>query len=122
MGEKGPGGLINDREDRMRTVWNRLRLTAATAAIAGLLLAGCGGEASEAEEIASEFCDLIAVFEGLDEDDFDAMMEVMEELEGREDEFLALENRMIDSDLSDDEIEAAVRAECPDALDAFDGF
>lgn len=106
----------------MRTVWNRLRLTAATAAIAGLLLAGCGGEASEAEEIASEFCDLIAVFEGLDEDDFDAMMEVMEELEGREDEFLALENRMIDSDLSDDEIEAAVRAECPDALDAFDGF
>lgn len=106
----------------MRTVWYRMRRTVAMATAAGLLLAGCGGEASEAEEIASEFCDLIAVFEGLDEDDFDALMEVMEELEGREQEFLDLEDRMIASDLSDDELEAAVRAECPDAFDAFDGF
>lgn len=106
----------------MRNVWHRLRFTMATAMVAGLLLAGCGGGDSEVDALASDFCELISVFEGIDEDDFDALMEVMEELEALEADFVELERRFDESEVTDEELEAAVRAECPDAFEAFDGF
>ncbi len=91
--------------------------------IASLLLVGCNGEElTEAEALADEFCDVISIFADIDEDDLDSLMEAMAELEQREDELLDLENRLIDSEIEDEELEAAVEARCPDALDAFDGF
>lgn len=106
----------------MHPAWRRLSRTLAAAMIAGLLLMGCGGSESEVEALASDFCDLIGVFADLDEDDFEAFMEVMVELEAREQEFLDLEERLIASDVDEAELEAAVRAECPEAFEAFDGF
>lgn len=106
----------------MRHTWRRLHRTLATAMVAGLLLAGCGGGGSEADALASDFCELISIFAEIDEDDFEALMEVMAELEAREQDFIDLEERFEASDVSDEELEAAVRAECPEAFDAFDGF
>lgn len=77
---------------------------------------------TDAASLARDFCDLISVFADIDEDDFEAFLEVMIELEEREQEFYDLEERFDASGLSEDELEAAIWAECPAAFAAFDDF
>ncbi len=92
--------------------------TLAAAVVGALLLLGCGGGGGEAEAIARDACalfDEVMNLDFLDEDNF----ERFEELEA---EFNALEQRQRDAGLSDQELEDAVEAECPDVFSDFEDF
>jgi hypothetical protein len=83
-------------------------MRSATALVAGtMLLAGCGSQ-SEAEAIASEVC---GVYEQLLEGDGESLFdsELLEQFE-------ALEQRVQAAELSDAEVEEAIRDECPDTV------
>jgi hypothetical protein len=95
------------REDqeghRMRFMRPATALVAAT-----MLLAGCGSQ-SEAEAIAAEVCGIYdQLLEGDGESLFDS--ELLEE-------FDALEQRVQDADLTDAEVEVAIRDECPGTVE-----
>lgn len=83
---------------------------AATAASL-LLLAGC---ADEAQQIASDACNL---FEEAFADDAD-----MEALMGLQQEMQDLTERADDADVSDEDLQTAIREECPDLMDTLEGF
>ena len=90
----------------------RARSMVATLAVPVLVLAGCAG--SPEEEIAADACDLLqqVVDEGPE-----ALMggEYMEE-------FQELEERAADEGISDQEMEEAMRDECPDTFDELEGM
>ena len=90
----------------------RARSMVATLAVPVLVLAGCAG--SPEEEIAADACDLLqqVVDEGPE-----ALMggEYMEQ-------FQELEERAAEEDISDQEMEEAMRDECPDTFDELEGM
>jgi outer membrane murein-binding lipoprotein Lpp len=88
-----------------------MRTTLALTAAAAVLLAGC---ASEAEQIAGDACDLFEeAFDG--EPDLEAVMGLQEEMQ-------ELADRAEDAELSDEEMQTAMREECPDVVESLEGF
>lgn len=86
----------------------RAMLAAATMAI---LLTGC---ASEADQLAADACDLLEEAFGEDAD--------MEAMTGIQEEMQELAERADDADVSDEEMQQAVRDECPDIMETMEGF
>lgn len=87
----------------------------AAAMASGLLLAGCGDGSTE-QEIASEACDLLSELA-------DAGLEVMmdpEAMQEYEQQFADLERRADEADLDDEDMEQAMREECPEVFEQFD--
>lgn len=81
-------------------------------------------EPGEAQALAREVCAIIAPLAELEldfdvEENWDAAIEALTEMG---DQFLELEQRFDESGLTDAEIEAAIRAECPAAWNALDTF
>ncbi len=87
----------------------RAGLTITTVAV---LLTGCG--ASEAEQLASDACELFEQAFG-DEPDMDALMEVQGEMQD-------LVERADDADVADEDMQQAIRDECPDVMETMEGF
>ncbi len=87
----------------------RARIVASILAV-GLGVAGC---ASDEEEIAADACRLLE--ERVIGQGPDALMD-----EDLEDDFRELEQRAEESGLSDEEMERAMRDECPEVFDALE--
>jgi hypothetical protein len=85
----------------------RARSMVATLAVPLLVLAGCGG--SPEEEIAADACDLLQ----------QVVDEGPEALMGGEymQQFQELEERAAEEDISDQEMEQAMREQCPETFD-----
>jgi hypothetical protein len=90
----------------------RARSMVATLAVPVLVLAGCGG--SPEEEIAADACDLLQ----------QVVDEGPEALMGGEymQEFQELEERAAEEDISDQEMEQAMREQCPETFDELEGM
>lgn len=83
-----------------------------TVAIVAVLLTGCG--ASEAEQLASDACELFEQAFG-DEADMEALREVQGEMQ-------ELVERADDADVADEEMQQAIRDECPDVMETMEGL
>lgn len=90
---------------------SRRRAGLATATVV-VLLTGCG--ASEAEQLASDACELFEQAFG-DEPDMEALTEVQGEMRD-------LVERADEADLGDEEMQQAIRDECPDVMETMEGF
>ena len=90
----------------------RARSKLATLAVPVLILAGCGG--SPEEQIAADACDLLQ----------QVVDEGPEALMGGEymQEFQELEERAAEEDISDQEMEQAMREECPETFEELEGM
>lgn len=90
----------------------RRKLAGLTGLVAMLGLVGCSS--SEAEQIAADACGLM---ESLVEDGAAAMAD--EDLMG---DLEDLQTRADDAELSDEEMQEAMREECPDVFDGLEGM
>ena len=90
----------------------RARSIVATLAVPVLVLAGCGS--SPEEEIAADACDLLQ----------QVVDEGPEALMGGEymQEFQELEERAAEEDISDEEMEQAMREQCPETFDELESM
>lgn len=90
---------------------SRHRTGLATALVA-VLLAGCG--ASDAEQLASDACELFEQAFG-DEPDMEALMEMQGDMQD-------LVERADEVDVADEEMQQAIRDECPDVMETMEGL
>ncbi len=90
----------------------RARSMVATLAVPVLVLAGCAG--SPEEEIAADACDLLQ----------QVVDEGPEALMGGEymGDFQELEERAVEEGISDEEMEQAMREECPETFEELEGM
>lgn len=88
----------------------RRRMGVAAAAMV-LVLAGCG---NGADQLAADACDLFDQAFGEDAD--------MEAMRGVQEEMRELAERAEEADISDEEMQQAIRDECPDVMDTLEGF
>lgn len=89
----------------------RLTRPVLAAATMAVLLTGC---ASEADQLAADACDLLEEAFGEDADT-EAMMGVQEDMQ-------ELAERADEADVSDEEMQQAIRDECPDIMETMEGF